>query len=81
MDSEAVRMLIADHLAVEVHEVSDHARFSKDLGADSLDMIELSMRLEQALDIAIPDDEGEACATVRDALDLVQRKIASRQAA
>jgi acyl carrier protein len=76
MNTEAVRVLIADHLAVDVHDVRDDARFSKDLGADSLDMIELAMRFEQALDISIPDDESEACATVRDALDLFQRKIA-----
>lgn len=81
MDAEAARILIADHLGVKVHEVHDNALFSKDLGADSLDFIELAMRFEQAFDISIPDDESEACATVRDALDLVHRKITLRRAA
>lgn len=81
MKPEEVRTLIADHLAVPVHTVEDHARLSQDLGADSLDLIELAMRFEEALDIAIDDDESEGCVTVRDALDLLQRKISVAQAA
>jgi acyl carrier protein len=81
MDSKAARMLIADHLAIDVRYVCDEASFAADLGADSLDMIELVMRFEHALGISIPDEEGDGCASVRDALDLVQRTIAQRQAA
>jgi acyl carrier protein len=81
MNIEAARVLIADHLAVAVEDVRDDAVFSKDLGADSLDMIELAMRFERALDISIPDDEGVACATVRDALNVLQRKIARSKGA
>ncbi len=76
MQVEAARALIADHLAVGVQAVRDDAHFTDDLGADSLDMIELSMRFEEALDISIDDHESEACATVADALSLLQRKIA-----
>lgn len=78
---DAARSLIAEHLAVEVDRVCDGARFAGDLGADSLDMIELAMRFEEALDISINDDESELCTTVGEALSLIEDKIATRQAA
>jgi acyl carrier protein len=81
MQVEAARALIADHLAVRLETVRDDAHFDSDLGADSLDMIELAMRFEEALDISIGDDESEACETVRDALDLIQTKVGTRKAA
>lgn len=68
--------VIADHLAVGIQAVRDDAHFADDLGADSLDMIELSMRFEEALDISIDDHESEGCATVADALSLLRRKTA-----
>lgn len=81
MQVEAARSLIADHLAVGIDEVQDDALFANDLGADSLDMVELAMRFEEALNISIDDDESEACATVRDALELLHRKTALSKAA
>ena len=75
MDVSSARSLIADHLAVDVDAVRDEASFASDLGADSLDMIELAMRFEEALDISIADDESEACVTVGDALDLIRGKV------
>lgn len=81
MQAEAARALIADHLAVGLEAVRDNARFSSDLGADSLDLIELAMRFEEALDISIGDDETEACATVGDALILLRTKMVDRKAA
>lgn len=81
MKSEAAKALIADHLAVGLEAVHDDALFAADLGADSLDMIELAMRFEEELDITIPDDETEACQTVRDAINLIQSKIVARKAA
>src|SRR5438270_4125043 len=60
MQPEAIRSLIANHLAVPMDAVRDSAGFATDLGADSLDMIELAMRFEEELDISIADDEGEA---------------------
>ncbi len=81
MQVDTVRALIADHLAVGFDAVRDEAHFDTDLGADSLDMIELAMRLEEALDISISDDESEACETVRDALDLLATKVVERKAA
>ena len=81
MKAEAAKALIADHLAVGLEAVRDDALFAADLGADSLDMIELAMRFEEELDISIPDDETEACETVRDAINLIQSKIVARKAA
>ena len=81
MDPASARLLIADHLAVEVSAVCDEASFTADLGADSLDMIELAMRFEEALNISIEDHESESCATVKDALELIDRKIVLARAA
>ena len=81
MNSDMARALIADHLAVGVHRVVDRASFVEDLGADSLDMVELAMRFEEALDICIADDESEFCLTVGDALSLIRSKIDTRAAA
>jgi acyl carrier protein len=81
MQVEAAKALIADHLAVGLEAVRDDAQFDADLGADSLDMIELAMRFEEELDISISDDESEACETVRDALNLLESKIVERKAA
>jgi acyl carrier protein len=81
MNSDMARALIADHLAVGVHRVVDRASFVEDLGADSLDMVELAMRFEEALDICITDDESEFCSTVGDALRLIGSKIGARAAA
>jgi acyl carrier protein len=81
MQVDAARALIADHLAVKFELVRDDAHFDSDLGADSLDMIELAMRFEEELDISISDDESEACETVRDALNLIATKVVERKAA
>jgi acyl carrier protein len=81
MQVDAAKALIADHLAVGIEAVSDDASFASDLGADSLDMIELAMRFEEELDIAIDDNETEACETVGDALSLVHSKVLARKAA
>lgn len=80
MQVEAARALIADHLAVSLDAVRDDAKFSSDLGADSLDIIELAMRFEEALDISIDDDESVSCETVRDALDLLVSKARPKAA-
>ena len=76
MRVESARALIADHLAVALNMVQDDAHFAADLGADSLDMVELAMRFEDELNILIEEDESEACVTVGDALSLLARKTA-----
>jgi acyl carrier protein len=81
MQFEAARALIADHLAVDIVKVRDDANFAADLGADSLDMVELAMRFEEMFDISIDDNESDYCATVGAALKLVQGKIVRREAA
>ena len=75
MRFEAARRLIAEHLAVSPELAADDAIFAVDLGADSLDMVELAMRFEDELNIVIDDDESEACVTVGDALALIERKM------
>ncbi len=81
MNVADARALIADHFAVGLDLVRDGASFASDLGADSLDMIELAMRFEEALDISISDDESESCEKVRDALNLVRSKLVTSKAA
>jgi len=72
MDDSA-RRLIAEHLGVTPSRVVDEAAF-RDLGADSLDLVSLTMAFEEAFDLHIPDDQAEGCATVADALALLDRQ-------
>jgi acyl carrier protein len=74
-DIEAkVKEIIVDKLGVEEAEVTPSANFTNDLGADSLDTVELIMELEKAFDIQIPDEEAEKIATVGDAINFVKSK-------
>jgi len=81
MDEEAIRALIAEHFGVDPERAVDTARFDSDLGADSLDIVELTMLLESNVGVAIADEEGERCACVGDALRLLREKVAVRSAA
>lgn len=75
-DLEAkVKEVIVDKLGVDESEVTLEANFTNDLGADSLDTVELIMELEKAFDITIPDEEAENIATVGDAINYVKGKI------
>ena len=69
-----IRNLIAEHLAVPREAVTDAALFQHDLGADSLDMVQLSMLFENQLGISLDDEEAEHCLCVGDALDLLRVK-------
>jgi acyl carrier protein len=71
MDEDA-RKLIADHLGVAPALVADDASF-RSLGADSLDLVSLTMAFEEAFDLHIPDEQAEGCTTVADALKLLSR--------
>lgn len=75
MEAARARQAIADHLGVGLERVVDQAAF-RDLGADSLDLIELTMFLEQEFDVHIPDDEAFHCAHVGDALKLLAAALA-----
>ncbi|MGH9803370.1 MAG: acyl carrier protein, partial [Blastocatellia bacterium] len=65
---EQVKQIIVDELGVEASEVTDNARFIDDLGADSLDTVELVMRFEEEFGIEIPDEEAEKIQSVGDAI-------------
>ncbi len=71
---ERVRAVIADELEVSEEEVTEEASFMEDLGADSLDLVELVMRLEEEFEVEIPDEDAEKIRTVRDALKYIEEK-------
>ncbi|KAF0132138.1 MAG: acyl carrier protein [Bacteroidetes bacterium] len=66
--------IIVDKLGVEAAEVTNEASFTNDLGADSLDTVELIMEFEKEFNIAIPDDQAEKIATVGDAIRYIEEK-------
>ncbi len=70
-----VKAIIIDKLGVDEGEVTDSASFTNDLGADSLDTVELIMEFEKEFDIQIPDDKAENIATVKDAISFVEATI------
>ena len=67
-----VKAIIIDKLGVDEAEVTDSASFTNDLGADSLDTVELIMEFEKEFDIQIPDDKAEAISTVGDAISFIE---------
>jgi acyl carrier protein len=69
---EKVKKIIAEKLSVEMDEVVPDASFVDDLGADSLDLVELIMAMEESFDIEISDDEAEKLATVQDAINYIR---------
>lgn len=68
---EKVRDIIVEKLGVDASEVKPEASFTNDLGADSLDTVELIMEFEKKFDVTIPDDKAEAISTVQDAIDYI----------
>ena len=70
--AEKVKAIIVDKLGVEASEVTPEASFTNDLGADSLDTVELIMEFEMEFGISIPDDQAEKIATVGDAISYVE---------
>lgn len=75
------RLVIVQQLAVSPRDVHETADFSADLKADSLDMVSLTMALEEEFDIAVSDDEAAFCETVGTAFDLIETKLENRKAA
>ncbi|MFZ3014078.1 MAG: acyl carrier protein [Nitrospira sp.] len=71
---ERVKKIIAEQLGVEAEEVTPEASFVEDLGADSLDTVELVMALEEEFSIEIPDEDAEKILTVGKALDYIKGK-------
>ena len=72
---QKVQAIIVDKLGVEAGVVTENANFTNDLGADSLDMVELLMEFEKVFGIKIPDEETASIATVQDAVNKVKEKI------
>jgi acyl carrier protein len=70
---ERVKQIIVEQLGVDEAEVTPSASFVDDLGADSLDTVELVMAFEEAFDIEIPDEDAEKIRTVNDAVDYIEK--------
>jgi len=71
---DTVKSIIVDKLGVDASDVSSDASFTNDLGADSLDTVELIMEFEKEFDLTIPDEEAEGIATVGDAIGYIEEK-------
>ena len=68
---DEIKAIVAEQLGVEAEKVTPGASFANDLGADSLDTVELVMALEEKFKIEIPDEDAEKIVTVQDALDFI----------
>ncbi|MGD0202041.1 MAG: acyl carrier protein [Bryobacteraceae bacterium] len=75
---QKVKQIIVEQLGVDEAQVDSGASFVDDLGADSLDIVELIMAFEEAFDLDIPDEEAEKIATVKDAIDYIEGKMAKK---
>ncbi len=74
---EKVKKIVSEQLGVEESEVKPEASFANDLGADSLDTVELVMALEEEFGIEIPDEAAEGIGTVQDAVNFIKDKTAA----
>ena len=75
--SEKVKSIVAEQLGVKTEEVKDDAKFIDDLGADSLDTVELVMALEEEFGAEIPDEDAEKLTTVGEAIKYIEDKMQS----
>ncbi|MDD2486428.1 MAG: acyl carrier protein [bacterium] len=71
---DQVKKIVVDQLGVDEVEVTENASFTDDLGADSLDVVELVMALEEEFDLEIPDEDAEKISTVGEAMKYIQGK-------
>jgi acyl carrier protein len=69
---EKIKPIIAERLSVDESKITENASFIEDLGADSLDTVELIMQLEEAFDIQIPDEDAEKISTVGDVVKYIE---------
>ena len=72
--TDRVKDIVVEHLGVEKDKVSENSSFIDDLGADSLDTVELVMAFEEEFSIEIPDDAAETITTVQDAIEFIESK-------
>jgi len=76
--AEKVKEIVVEQLGVDESQVDDSASFVDDLGADSLDIVELVMAFEEAFDLDIPDEDAEKISTVKHAVDYIGAKVAKK---
>ena len=74
--ADRVKKIVVEHLGVEGDKVTEEASFIDDLGADSLDIVELVMAFEEEFSVEIPDDAAEKITTVKDAIDYIDQNKA-----
>ncbi len=74
---ERVKQIVVEQLDVQEEQVTLDASFGEQLGADSLDIVELVMALEKEFDLEIPDEEAEKITTVQEAVDYLEKKLAT----
>ena len=74
---QRVAEIIVEQLGVSLEEIEPEASFMDDLGADSLDIVELVMAMEEAFDVEIPDDDAEKIQTIGDAISYLKEKLAA----
>lgn len=76
---ERVKKIVAEQLGVEIKDIKDDASFVNDLGADSLDTVELVMALEEEFEIEIPDEQAEKISTIQEAVDHIEQHLKDRE--
>ena len=74
--ADRVKKIVVEHLNVDAEKVTDSASFIEDLGADSLDTVELVMAFEEEFNVEIPDDAAETIVTVGDAIKFLEKNAA-----
>ncbi len=77
--ADRVREIIAEQLLVDVDEVTDEASFVEDLGADSLDTVELIMEFEDEFGVEIPDEDAEKVQTVSEAINYIEKLVQEKE--
>jgi acyl carrier protein len=75
--AERVKKIIVDKLGIDESEITPEASFIQDLGADSLDTVELIMEFEREFDVSIPDEQAEKIQTVGQAIEYLEKQLAS----
>ncbi len=70
-----IKSIVDDKLSISEDQITEEASFIDDLGADSLDQVELIMAMEEEFDVSIPDEDAEKIETVKDAVDYIQKAI------
>ena len=76
--ADRVKKIVVEHLGVEADKVTDDASFIDDLGADSLDVFQIIMGIEEEFDIEIPNEEAEKIITVGDAVEQIKKAVSEQ---